>query len=316
MEVQSRLRLRELKKGDWDLLISRIKKGQCTPFLGAGACVGTLPLASDLALRWADEYDYPLPNRDNLVQVAQFLAVDQLDVEFPKLLVQQEFNPISAPAFEARDEVHAVLAELPLPIYITTNYDSFMVMALQNCGKKPVAQLCRWWSDEVESRLQEAARHDDALKQHLRVIFEDETDFEPSDQRPIVYYMHGNTNVLASMVLTEDDYLDFLIKMGDNKKLLPSRIVRAFTENSLLFLGYSLSDANFRVVFRSLVSYMKRNFGRAHVSVQLAPGGLPEEQLEKALKYLDSYFKELKIHVYWGTCEEFTADLRERMGIQ
>jgi hypothetical protein len=117
------------------------------------------------------------------------------------------------------------------------------------------------------------------------------------------------------MVLTEDDYLDFLIKMGENRGLLPSRIRRAFTENSLLFLGYSLSDANFRVVFRSLVSYMKRNFGRAHVSVQLAPDGLPNEQLEKALRYLDSYFNELKIHVYWGTCEQFTEDLREKMRI-
>jgi hypothetical protein len=38
MGVQTKLRLRELKKGDWDLLISRIRKGECTPFLGAGAC--------------------------------------------------------------------------------------------------------------------------------------------------------------------------------------------------------------------------------------------------------------------------------------
>jgi len=313
--VQNRLRLRELKKGDWDLLISRIRKGECTPFLGAGACAGTLPLASKIALRWADSYDFPLPNNSNLIQVAQFLAVDQQDVEFPKLLLQEEFDQIGGPDFKRRDEIHSVLAELPLPIYITTNYDSFMVKALESLGKQPVQHLCRWWDEDIDRHLQEVAQSNPVVARNLATIFATEPDFQPSSDRPFVFHMHGNTAVPHSMVLTEDDYLDFLIKMGEDKNLLPKRIRRAFTENSLLFLGYSLTDANFRVVFRSLVSYMRGNFGKAHVSVQLTPDGLPEEQLENALKYLDSYFQKLKIHVYWGTCQEFTADLRRKMGI-
>ena len=116
------------------------------------------------------------------------------------------------------------------------------------------------------------------------------------------------------MVLTEDDYLDFLINVGDDRRLLPHPIEKAFVQTSLLFLGYRLADANFRVVFRSLVNYLQRNFTRAHVSVQLAPDGLSDEQRDKALAYLDSYFKELKIRVYWGTCEEFAEDPTERMG--
>ncbi len=315
MEVQTKLRLRELKKGDWDLLISRIRKGECTPFLGAGACAGTLPMAKDVAVKWAQSYDFPLADNENLIKVAQFLAVDQQDVEFPKLLLQQEFDPIKPPDFDRHDEVHGVLAELPLPIYITTNYDSFMVKALKSRGKQPVAQVCRWWDEEIEKVLTGVAKSNKVVKETLQAIFEEEPDFDPSDKRPIVFHMHGNTAVPHTMVLTEDDYLDFLIKMGENKDLLPSRIRRAFTENSLLFLGYSLTDSNFRVVFRSLVSYMRGNFGKAHVSVQLTPDGLPEEQLENALKYLDSYFQKLKIHVYWGTCREFTADLRQKMGI-
>ena len=313
-EIQTKLRLRELKKGDWDLLISRINKGECVPFLGAGACAGTLPLASQVALRWAKYYDFPLADNANLIKVAQFLAVDQQDVEFPKLLLQQEFDRISPPDFKSRDEIHGVLAELPLPIYITTNYDSFMVQALESRDKRPVQHLCRWWDEEIQRVLQGVAKSNPVVANNLRTIFETEPDFEPSKDRPIVFHMHGNTALPHSMVLTEDDYLDFLIKMGEDKDLLPSRIRRAFTENSLLFLGYSLTDNNFRVVFRSLVSYMRGNFGKAHVSVQLTPDGLPEEQLENALKYLDSYFQKLKIHVYWGTCKEFTADLREKMG--
>ena len=314
-EVRRNLRLRALRRGDWDLLISRIRKGECTPFLGAGACAGTLPLAREIALKWAQYYDFPLPDNANLIKVAQFLAVDQQDVEFPKLLLQQEFDRISGPDFNSRDEIHGVLAELKLPIYITTNYDSFMAQALATRNKRPVQHLCRWWDDQIQEALVRAAQSNPILAKNLQTIFETEPDFEPTEERPIVFHMHGNTAVPHSMVLTEDDYLDFLIKMGEDKDLLPSRIRRAFTENSLLFLGYSLTDNNFRVVFRSLVSYMRGNFARAHVSVQLTPDGLPEEQMENALKYLDSYFQKLKIHVYWGTCKEFAADLREKMGI-
>ena len=64
-----------LNKADWDLLVGRIKDGKCTPFLGAGACAGVLPLAREIAQKWADEYDYPLSDTTNLIQVAQFLAV-------------------------------------------------------------------------------------------------------------------------------------------------------------------------------------------------------------------------------------------------
>ena len=105
----------------------------------ARARVRGLPLARDIALKWAQYYDFPLPDNANLIKVAQFLAVDQQDVEFPKLLLQQEFDRLPGPDFNNRDEIHAVLAELPLPIYITTNYDSFMVQALESRAKRPPA---------------------------------------------------------------------------------------------------------------------------------------------------------------------------------
>jgi hypothetical protein len=38
----------------------------------------------------------------------------------------------------------------------------------------------------------------------------------------------------------------------------------------------------------------------------------PEEQKAKAQEYLDRYFGELKIKVYWGTCRDFAAELKRR----
>src|SRR5437660_11569846 len=113
-----------LNKADWDLLVGRIKDGKCTPFLGAGACAGVLPLAREIAQKWADEYDYPLSDTTNLIQVAQFLAVQTQESRFPKDLLKRNTGNL-APDFDRPTEIHSVLAGLPMPIYITTNYDDF-----------------------------------------------------------------------------------------------------------------------------------------------------------------------------------------------
>ena len=51
---------------------------------------------------------------------------------------------------------------------------------------------------------------------------------------------------------------------------------------------------------------------RKHLSVQLVPGNVPETRKEKAQEYLDKYFNELDIHVYWQDCREFARELRTR----
>jgi hypothetical protein len=295
---------RTLTKVDWDLLIGRIRDGKCTPFLGAGACAGVIPLASEIATEWATAYDYPLSDTTNLIQVAQFLAVQAQESRFPKDLLKRRVGKLS-PDFDRPTEIHSVLAGLPLPIYITTNYDDFMMRALELQDKQPVAELCRWnkrAKDSMTSSIEERTS-----------IFEEGSEFTPDAKTPVVFHLHGSFIEPDSMVLTEDDYLDFLINVGDDRKLLPHPVEKAFVQTSLLFLGYRLADSNFRVVFRSLVNYLQRNFTRAHVSVQLAPDALSEEQQDRALAYLDSYFKELKVRVYWGTCEEFASDLKARM---
>ena len=38
-----------LEDKDWDPLLRRIKAGKCTPFLGAGAAYGVLPLGAEIA---------------------------------------------------------------------------------------------------------------------------------------------------------------------------------------------------------------------------------------------------------------------------
>lgn len=289
-----------LREEDWDALLMNLHEGECTPFLGAGASTPPLPLASTLAEKWAAEYGFPLEDsRRDLSRVSQFMAVTRRDSTYPKFKIRDIFNSLPAPDFQSETQIHSLLADLPTPVYITTNYDDYMTQALQVKGKDPKREVCRW-NDEIR---------------RLPSVFKQRTGWEASSRSPVVFHLHGYKDVPKSLVLTEDDYVDFLIRMdADDEELLPARIQEAFTGASLLFLGYGLGDWNFRVLFRTMVTYMKRSTKKAHVSVQLAPldRNMPEEKKAAVLDYLNNYFGELNIHVYWGKCQQFTSELRQR----
>ncbi len=137
----------KLEEMDWDLLLWRIKDGKCTPFLGAGACVGKIPIGSQIAKEWAKKYDYPMEDSSNLIRVAQFVSV-MTDPMWPKDEICKKINEllkeVAPKYFEAPDEPHGVLANLPLPVYFTTNYDDLMEQALKNLGKIPTPETCRY----------------------------------------------------------------------------------------------------------------------------------------------------------------------------
>jgi hypothetical protein len=276
---------------DWQLLLRRVSTGACTPFLGAGVCDGTLPLGSELARRWAGEHAYPLEDSYDLARVAQYVGVHQDDAMYPKELVSAELQGIAPPDFGLEDEPHAVLADLPLSIYITTNYDDFMFEALRRRGKEPRREICRWNSSP-------AVR---AEPSHLN----DPSSPPPSPANPIVYHLHGHLGLPESLVLTEDDYLDFLVAVSRDEDLLPPQIQRALAGTSLVFVGYRLSDWDFRVIHRGLVMAGEPSLRRLSVTVQL-PRANP------AQTYRDKYFGAMKVRVYWGDAREFVRDLRDR----
>lgn len=287
-----------LQERDWNLLLRRIRAGKCTPFLGAGACFGALPLGGEIAQEWAQEYRYPLEDYYDLARVAQFLAV-QYDPMFPKEeILRRFFQKIDPPDFTEPDEPHGALADLPLPIYMTTNYDDFMVQALKSRNKDPKRELCCW----------------NELVKDQPSIFASEPGFDPTPANPVVFHLHGHNEVPESLVLTEDDYLDFLVNISSDQALLPPRIQRALTGASLLFIGYSLADWSFRVLFRGLVTSTEPSLRRISVTVQLppAPTDAPQSTQQRVQKYLDEYFNRIDVRVYWGTARAFAAELRQR----
>ena len=277
-----------MREQDWQLLLRRIESGNCTPFLGAGAAAGVLPVGSQIAEDWAALEGYPLDDRHDLARVAQFLGV-HLDAMEPKDRMCQLVRGLGQPDFSRPNQPHSALAELPFPIFMTTNYDDFMAEALRFHNKDPRVELCRW----------------NPRVQWEPSVLLDDPSFVPTPANPVVYHLHGHNRLPDSLVLTEDDYFAFLVEVSRDEKLLPHQIQRALAGTSLLFVGYRLADWDFRVLHRGLVMASDPTLRRMSVTVQL-----PHSEL--AQRYLDKYFDALKVRVFWGNGEDFVAELRER----
>jgi len=279
---------------DWENLLKKIGGGKCVPFLGAGACYGALPLGGDIAREWAEKFHYPMADTGDLVRVSQFLAVEY-DLTFPKELVLERLGSGTPPDFRVADEPHAVLADLPLKTYMTTNYDDFMVKALESRYRDPKREFCRW---------NELIRDQDT-------VFDKEPDYDPTVARPLVYHLHGHTDP-NSVVLTEDDYLTFLAAMQD-PKLLPDQVRRPIASSSLLFIGYRMADWNIRVLLQGLRRLGQGLSGKGNLSVMvLVPPEGPEGTQQKMQDYLARYYAAIDMRVYWGTARQFCGELASR----
>lgn len=279
-----------MRDPDWNLMLARIGDGFCTPFLGAGAAAHTHPLGSEIAARWAETHGYPLEDDHDLARVAQFLAVYQDDAMYPKELLCSEFRAAASTVATAPGDPHAVLASMPLPVFITTNYEDSMFDALVAAGKDPRREVCRW-------------NRSPALLADPSPFAEG--NYSPTPANPLVYHLHGRLDLPESLVLTEDDYLDFLVAVTRDPGILPHHVQRALAGTSLLFIGYRLADWDFRVIHRGLVAATEASLRRLSLTVQLTTDTAARE-------YLDRYFGALKLRVYWGSAADFARELGDR----
>ena len=284
-----------LTEANWNVLVSRIAAHECTPFLGAGACAGVLPLGSEVAAQWSHDYDYPLDGSSDLARVAQYLAVEY-DPMFPKEeFVRQFLSGVRLPDFDDPFEPHAFLAALPLRLYLTRIFDDLMFAAVKHRGRSPRRAVCCW-----NTRLRGMECPLDSSP--------------PTVEEPVVFYLHGWQGVPESLVLTEDDYLNYLVAVSQDPQLLQPVIKEALSAQSLLFMGYSLGDWSFRVLLHGLVGTTESSLRRLSVTVQLPPipPNAPTEVRSRVEQYLADYFGRMDMRVYWGDARSFARELSDR----
>jgi CHAT domain-containing protein len=315
---------------DWDTFLWRLHEGHCTPVIGFGLLESLLGSTREIARNWANTYGFSLEphNREDLPQVAQYIKIDRQEPRFPydnlgKYLQEQlrerygnDFprNPATAPeerldelltqviikrAEQDPDEPHQILARLPFEVYLSTNPNNALAAFLERENKKPTLLLCPW----------------NRYVEKMRVTYEK----RPTVTEPLVYYLFGQLSKPPSLVLTEDDYFDYLVGTASNKTLIPDAVVGKQSQSQLLFLGFQTDAWNFRVLLRSIQKQRLRqdlddenDWSYKHIAVQLDP---EEERLInpiRAQKWLEKFFgaPANKIGIYKGTSEDFLKELR------
>jgi hypothetical protein len=337
----------------WAALVNNIKQCRCTPILGSGLLESYVGSFRQIARQWAQTYLYPMAGeeRDELPLVAQYLTVDQEEAfvrdkycealrsgvlrQYPEIGQDLAGGPlerlISAAGAIRRNqepvEPHDVLASLNLPVYLSTNPDNLLFDALLGSGtKRPAFAVCpeSLGRNDAEmlkrqprgGRRQRAPKEREEARDDTEGLTPEEAQhFEPTADRPLVYHLFGHLRDVYSIVLTQDDYFDYLIDVTRNNDIIPTFVRAQLTNTALLFLGFQLSDWDFRVFFRSIMSQEGRSRrGRySHVAVQIDPEQDRLLDTERARRYLERYFSGANIGIFWGRAEDFLKQLLQQM---
>jgi len=334
------------KAGFWETIMPRISQGVVIPIVSSSfridqifreaddtfAAENALTLTEQLIAEWANLIAYPMQDKHNLARVAQYYLVEQKDdpqarsryleflksflltiaaedqnyadlvaklktriqeLTFSNIAQQLDYPRVSAGSVDPL----RLLARLPLPVYITTSHSDFLERVLEAEGKKPRTQIC-FWSGEISS----------AAPEHRT-----DSEFTPTVTNPLVYHLYGLEAYPQTLVLSEDDYLNFLIAMVEDTNTLnpvvPLGLRRALGESHLIMLGYNLADWDFRVLFRFILKFRRDEFSPRGMVIQLKKNTRTAEDVERSLEYLGHYFDRRKFDVDWNDPESFIQKL-------
>ena len=288
----------------YPLIYDGLRKGRIIPFLGSGASLvkresdeawnkglaGYLPTAAELAQHLAERTQFPDEEPLELVKVAQYY-----DVIGGRDALRRELHDIFNREF-AFTSLHSFLADLPTPLLIiTTNYDNLIERAFSTKGRAyevvihttdpTIGDQILWWPhDTTEPR----EVNPNKLDVDLQTV-------------TVIYKMHGSVDRTEmkrdQYVITEDDYIDFLTRMT-KKKAVPAIFAEPFQTRHFLFLGYSLSDWNLRVVLNRIEKDLRRRKGIKSWAIQYKPSRLEQR-----------FWQERGVEVYDMTIEEFVTKL-------
>ena len=240
--------------------------GEVVPFLGAGANLcgrsgswrspgDSLPSGRELAQYLAREFDYPLPDSENLVRVTQYQATMEGPGPLYKRL-REIFLGHYTPT-----PLHDLLAQMPKlledsfgrarnQLIVTTNYDDSLEQAFRSAGQPFDLFTYIAWGDDLGKFLHTPAEGEPTVVPDARQFAE-----PILDERHVILKIHGAVDRSPvkrdSFVITEDHYIDFLQRTAI-EDLIPMSILPALQQTHFLFLGYSLADWNLRVMLQRI----------------------------------------------------------------
>jgi SIR2-like protein len=183
----------------------------------------------------------PLPSllRASLPDLARIALHVEVETDFDNLmdlvheiLPDKEYQP--SPLLQT-------LALLPFKVLVTTNYDRLLERAFGDTPYELVVQPINGFAEQDQNNLQKQLS---------------------APKGPIIYKIHGSfrdngipapTQEINRLILTEEDYIQFLSIVGRQDLGMPTLISEKMINGTILFLGYSLQDWDFRTIYKTLI---------------------------------------------------------------
>jgi hypothetical protein len=257
------------------MVIDWVKNGYLIPFFGAGVNLSNrpphtsfipgqyLPSAAELSESIAARFNYPWPDRKNLLRVSWHAALNS------QRTLYQHLHEIFSAQYQTT-EVHNFFARLPKKLamkgyinrrqlIVTTNYDEVLERAFEAEGEPyDLLSYVAYSKDKREVGKFRYIPHVGTPQ----IINEPSSFHLPIEdsvlERTIILKIHGAVDKKdwhhSSFVVTEDDYIDYLARMNNPAYDIPALLMEKMQDSSFLFLGYSLSDWNLRVLLNSIWS--------------------------------------------------------------
>lgn len=231
-----------MQEQDLKLIFNAIKSGKCLAFLGAGACtafrkpngedVPGLPTGKQLAQWLAQKCEYKNGTPDDLAKVAEhFLYTQNGDREPLEKAVKEKIQIRCLPR-----PIHTVISQLSqIEVIITSNYDTLLERELGDYGRR--------LTKHVHNPQNPRTGHYNGPRRRFL------------EKEIVLHKMHGSIDEPGSMVITESDYIRYLALLHDEDRGMPDFFRKTIIPESILvFLGYSLQDWNFRVIWEGMLS--------------------------------------------------------------
>lgn len=316
-----------------DAIIRLIDADKVVPIVG-NALINALMIGSHDALvnSWARMIHYPRSEqRHKLARMTQFASVSQAGdgtanetrikyryVEFlkaalqakakrdpaisqervaevaeeaPRLHVSELARRFNYPSpHDAASNPLRLLAALPLSIFVTTSFHETLEDVLRTGAKQPkdVRTEVFRWRDGLDS---------------IPSVFAREPDYTPTPEQPLVYHLHGLDRYPESLVLTEDDYLDFLTNIFREGRNIHPRVRQALTESSLVLIGYHPREWDFRTIFRGVIRPRPQGILKDNVYIQV------DRSDQHLTTYLEKYMRQSFFEVEWCEPADFLHTL-------
>lgn len=212
-------------------LIDEIKKRNVVLFLGSGVSLGDGKQGMPSSFDFAKKINKSLLDNKKKVRGGNDLSQVAQEAIWNQNGSRYNLNLLISDTFNGSQQhplnAHELLAKINLPM-ITTNYDTLIEKAFANSGKK----------------LQKIV-HDKQI---------------PLATDSFLVKIHGCAEEPDTCIITEKDYYQYLYSDTELKKFVRT----IFTKNRVIFIGYSISDINFRLLLLDLKTRLGINIANSY----------------------------------------------------